>query len=119
MVKDTIARIKINNKHFEVVVDLEPALKFRKGENINLQSVLLSQNIFTNSKDGTKASNEDLEQCFATSDLNQVAERIIKKGEIQLPKEFRDEQQENKKKKIIDFYVRNAMDAKTSRPFTL
>jgi ribosome maturation protein SDO1 len=118
MVKDTTARIKINNKHFEISVDLDYALRLRKGDNVNIQNVLLVNQIFTNLKDGSKASSSDLMSCFGTSDVLAVADRIVKKGEIQLPKEFRDEQSENKKKQVIDWIVRNAVDVKSGRPFT-
>lgn len=116
--RNTIARIKINNKHFEIMVDLDLALKLRKSGNVNIQNVLLANDIFTNSQNGSKASSADLMACFGTTDNFAVADRIVKKGDIQLPKEFKDEQQENKKKQVIDFLVRNAVDAKTSRPFT-
>jgi len=115
--KDTIARIKINNKPFEIIVDLELALKLRKGMAVNVQNVLLANEVYTNPKTGAKPSSADLMECFKTTDIFAIADRIIKKGDIQLPKDYRDEQQDNKKKKIIDFYSRNAVDAKTGRPF--
>lgn len=118
MVRDTIARIRIKNKTFEIVVDLDLALKLKKGENVNIQNVLLANGIFTNYKNGEKPANADLIAAFATSDIFAIAEQIVKRGEIQLPKDYRDEQQEIRKKKIIDFFVRNAIDAKTGRPFT-
>jgi len=117
-VRNTIARIKVNNKHFEILVDLDLALKLRKGEPVNIQNVLLANDIFTNSQNGSKASSEDLNAAFATSELLAVATRIVQKGDIQLPKEFRDEQQEAKRKQVIDMIVRNAVDARTSMPFT-
>ena len=118
MAKDTIARIKINNKHFEIFVDLDLAMKLRKGMAVNVQNALATNEIYVNSKTGAKPSGADLTACFGTTDVFAIADRIIKKGDIQLPKDYKDEQQENKKKKIIDFYSRNAVDARTSKPFT-
>ena len=117
MAKDTIARIKIKNKLFEIIVDLDLALKLRKGMAVNVQNILLANEVYTNPKTGAKPSSADLTECFGTTDVFAIADRIIKKGDIQLPKDYRDEQQDNKKKKIIDFYSRNAVDAKTGRPF--
>jgi ribosome maturation protein SDO1 len=116
--RNTLARIKINNKHFEIMVDLDLALKLRKGENVNIQNVLLANDVFTNSQNGSKASSSDMITCFGTSDVNAVATRIVQKGDIQLPKDYKDEQSENKKKQVVDFFVRNAVDARTGRPFT-
>ena len=115
---DTIARTKIGSNHYEVVVDLDEALKIKKGEGGDVGSALLMNEIFHNSKNGEKPSQDDLKKDFGTTDVNEVAERIIKKGEIQLPQEHRDEEREKKKKQIIDWFVRNAVDAKTDRPFT-
>jgi len=117
-VRQTLARIKINNKNFEILVDLDLALKLRKGENVNIQNVLLTNDIFTNSQRGDKASSTDMMAAFATSEVNAVATRIVQKGDIQLPKDYKDEQQDNKRKQVVDFLVRNAVDARNNRPFT-
>lgn len=118
MAKSTLASIKVKNKPFEILVDLDLALKLRKGEAVTIQSALLANEIYTNSKTGAKASNADLIDCFTTADVYAVATRIIQKGNIELPKDYRDEQHEAKKKKIIDWFARNAVDARSSRPFT-
>jgi ribosome maturation protein SDO1 len=118
MTKDTIARITIKNKHFEIIVDLEKSLKLRKREKINIQEALLVDSIFYNSKEGSKASSSDLKEAFGTEDFYAVAEHIITKGDIQLPKDYRDEKAEERKKKVIEFFVKNAVDARTNRPFT-
>ena len=44
--------------------------------------------------------------------------KIVKKGQVAVTQEFRDENLENRKKQVIDFLVRNAVDARTGRPFT-
>jgi ribosome maturation protein SDO1 len=115
---DTVAKIRKGSKHFEVVVDEELALKVKKGEEDNVSSALLMNEIFHNSKSGEKAGKSELEEAFGTTDLLEVAEKIIKKGEIEVSQSHRDEEREQKKKKVIDWYARNAVDAKTGRPFT-
>jgi len=115
---NTLVKMRVGSKHYEIMVDLEPALKLRKGESINVQNVLLSNDIFYNHKSGEKAAADDLMAAFGTSNTFEVADRIIKKGDIQIPKDYRDEQQENKRKQVTDWFVRNAVDAKTGRPFT-
>jgi ribosome maturation protein SDO1 len=114
----TIAKIRVGNKHYEVIVDLELALKLRKGEAVNIQNVLLANDVFLNSKTGEKPSAADLTTAFGTADVMQAATRIIQKGDIQLPKDYKDEQQDNKRKQIADWLIRNAVDARTNRPFT-
>jgi ribosome maturation protein SDO1 len=118
MATNTLVKMRVGSKHYEIMVDLELALKLRKGESVNIQNVLLTNDIFTNHKSGEKAASADLMTAFGTSDVLAVADRMIKKGDIQLPKDYRDEQQDNKKKQVIDWLVRNAVDARTGRPFT-
>jgi ribosome maturation protein SDO1 len=118
MTTKTVAKIKVNNKPFEILVDLELALKLRKGDNVSIQTVLLANDVFINSKEGSKPSNADLTAAFGTADVFAVADRIVKKGDIQLPKDYRDEQQDNKRKQVSDWIVRNAVDARSGRPFT-
>ena len=115
---NTLVKMKVNNKLFEIMVDLELALKLRKGEPVNIQNVLLANDIFTNHKTGSKAASADLMAAFATNDVLAVADRMVKKGDIQLPKDYRDEQQDNKRKQVVDWLVRNAVDARNGRPFT-
>jgi ribosome maturation protein SDO1 len=118
MATNTLAKMRVGAKHYEILVDLELALKLRKGEAVNIKNVLLADGVFLNHKTGTKASDADLLAAFGTSDMYAAADRIVKKGDVQLPKDYRDEQQENKKKQVIDWLVRNAVDARTGRPFT-
>ncbi|HIF14565.1 MAG TPA: hypothetical protein EYQ86_04290, partial [Bacteroidetes bacterium] len=40
--------------------------------------------VFTDAKKGEVASQEDLQKAFSTTDLYEVAEKIIKKGEMEL-----------------------------------
>jgi ribosome maturation protein SDO1 len=114
---DTIARIKVANKPFETMVDLDEALKVRKGEG-DITAAWRDTNIYSDQKKGMTCSNSDLEEAFKTTDLHQIAERIMKKGEIQLTQEHRDEAQELKKKQIIDWLIRNGVDSRSDRPFT-
>lgn len=116
--KNVPAKLKVGSKFFEIMVDVEQAIKLRRGMPVNIQNVLVVDGVFTNIKTGAKPSGADLMAAFQTEDLLKIAERIVKKGEIEIPQEFRDQEQENKRKKIIDFFVRNAVDARTSRPFT-
>jgi len=47
----TTARIKKNGKHFEILVDLEEAMKISKGgSNANITDAVLTETIFNNLK---------------------------------------------------------------------
>ena len=110
----TLARIKQAGKNFEIIVDLDEALKFKKGEASSIEAE--GDRIFTDSKKGFVASNTDLKEAFGTTDTNEVIKKIIKNGEILLTQEHRDEEKEKKFKQVIDFLSSNAVDPQTGNP---
>ncbi len=113
---ETIAKIRKNSKVFEIKVDLEEALKLKKGEINSIE--ILGDRIFKNITRGDVASKKDLEESFGTDDIMQIATDIIKHGEIQLNQEYRDAEQEKKFKQIIDFLSINAIDPQTKNPIS-
>jgi ribosome maturation protein SDO1 len=112
----TIARIKQKGKHFEIIVNMEEALKFKKGQGSG--NFLESEFVFTDSKRGLRASNTDLVDSFGTSDINSISNQIVKSGEIMLSQEHRDEEREKKYKRVVDFLAANSIDPKTGNPHT-
>ncbi|MAG78806.1 ribosome assembly factor SBDS [Candidatus Pacearchaeota archaeon] len=112
----TLARIKQSGKNFEIIVDLDDALKFKKGEISSIEAE--GDKIFSDSKKGQVASSSDLKNAFGTEEINTVTEKIIKSGEVLLTQEHRDEEKEKKFKQIIDFLTTNSIDSKTGNPHT-
>src|SRR3989344_1345395 len=110
------ARIKLKGKHYEILVDLDEALKVKAGSG-NISSALVSPSVYYDLKKGTTASNADLMDTFGTSEIYQVAEKIIKSGEVQKTQEFRDTERENKVKQVVQLILRNASD-QNGRPYT-
>ena len=110
------ARIKARGKPFEILVDLDSALNLRKGLNVNINNVLCIDQVFTDHKKGLKAAEKDLIECFGTSNVLEIAAKIVKNGEIMLPLEYKNELREVKVKQVIDFLARNALDPATGRP---
>jgi ribosome maturation protein SDO1 len=113
----TIARIKREGKHFEIVVDMEAALDFKKGKG-SVSEFLLTETIFTDSKKGNVASQKELQECFQTTDSNAIAEKIVKNGEVLVTQEKRDEDQERRIKQVIDFLVTNTINPQNGHPHT-
>lgn len=118
MSTNTLARIKAKGKNFEIMVDLDYALKLKKGENVNMQNVLSVDGIFSDSKKGLRVSDKDLLEGFGTKDIYSIAEKIIKSGEIQLPQDYREGKREERIKQVIDFLARNAVNPTTGKPHT-
>jgi len=112
----TTARIKQSGKNFEILVDLDKALAFKKGGGVN--DFLEIDKIFSDSKKGQVASTSDLKESFGTENAEEVAERIVKNGEVLLTQEHRNEQQDKKIRQVVDFLANNAIDPQTGNPHT-
>ncbi len=111
-----IARLSKGGKRFEVVVDVDKAWRFKSGERLNVREIVESPHVYYDARKGLKASPEDLRIIFGTEDVLKVAETIIREGELQLTAEQRREFIEMKKRQIVEFLSRNAVDPRTGAP---
>ena len=111
-----IARLKKGEEHFEILVDPYAAADIIDGKEVDIPQVLAIDAIFKDSKKGTHASDDSLQKNFATNDINEIVKKIILKGDIQLTTEQRHKMQRNKRNRIVETIVKNAMDPKTKAP---
>jgi len=114
---DVTAKIKIKGKDYEVLVDADKALQTKKGEG-DVSEALVSDAVFYNIKSGDRAGESDLKEAFGTTEINEIAEKIIKSGEIEVPAEYKNQERQEKVKQVIDFIVKNAVDPRTGNPYT-
>jgi ribosome maturation protein SDO1 len=113
----TMARLTKGGVTFEILVDPDLALAFRKGNHdVNLDDLLASQTVFTDARRGERAPEADIEKAFGKADLLSIVSAIIIHGELQLTTEQRRRFIEEKKKKLIDMISRQGMDPKTKLP---
>ena len=110
------ARLKRGSKHFEVLVEPEGALAFKRGEEVNLEDVLAVETIFEDANRGDRAAESDILNAFETSDPYEIASQILKSGELQLTAEQRKHILEEKKKKVIYTIAKNAINPQTRAP---
>ena len=113
--KINVARLKRGGETFEVSIDSEKAINFKKGLN-EFDDVLQSEEIWFDAKKGQLASENKLMSIFKTDDKIEIAKTIINEGEIQLTSEYRAKQVEEKKKRIIETIHQNAIDPRTNAP---
>ena len=114
--KFTVARITIGTEHFEVLVKPEKAFDYRLGKIAAITEVLVTETIFSDANKGTRVAEENLRKAFGTTDGLKIAETILKKGTLQLTTEQRRKMTEEKRKQVIDFISRQAVDPKTNLP---
>jgi ribosome maturation protein SDO1 len=114
--KYTVARLTKDNEHFEVLVKSQKALDYRNGKIAGITEVLAAETIFSDANKGTRVAEEQLRKAFGTTDALKIADVILKKGTLQLTTEQRRKMVEDKRKQIIDFISRQAVDPKTNLP---
>ena len=111
--KFTIARLTVDGERFEVMVHPDRALEYKMGKKIELSQVIAVDEIFTDASKGLRAPHEKLQRCFHTSNILQVADMILKRGELLLTSEQRRKLIEEKKRQIVPLIARNFVDPRT------
>ena len=110
-----VARLTTHAHHFEILVDPEKAIE-AKEEDIPVGDWVASDEIYKEASKAEKASEESLKEAFGTTDFEEIARKIIQKGDIQITTEQRKEMQREKKKQIINIIARDAVDPRTNMP---
>ena len=111
-----IARLESHGETFEILIDPKVVNMLREGKEVDLSDHMVIDQVFRNSKKGTKPEEKKVMEVFGTSDPIIVAKHIILKGEVQLTTQQRKEMQESKRKRIIAEIARNAINPQTGAP---
>lgn len=111
-----VARLKTHGKTFEVLVDPDGAMDFKRGEAIKIENILAVEDVFSDARNGERPAEQDILNAFGSKNIIEIAKKIILEGEIQLTTEQRRRIQEEKKKRVISIIVRNAINPQTKAP---
>jgi ribosome maturation protein SDO1 len=111
-----IARIERSGIRFEMMVGPELALDFRRDRGIPLENVLAVREVFKDAGRGERASDEELQKAFHTTDIWKIAEAIIRHGDVQITTEHRRRLAEEKRRQVADIISRQGVDPKTNLP---
>lgn len=110
------ARLEYFGEHFEILVDPDLASDFKRGQDLNVEDILVVEEIFKDAKKGDKSSEEAMMKAFQTTDHVEVAANILKKGQIQLTAQQRRDMQEEKRLKVVTTIAREAINPQTKLP---
>jgi ribosome maturation protein SDO1 len=111
-----VARLESFGERFEILVDPDKAALVRQGQPVEIEDVVAALNVFGNASKATRASDEALMKVFKTTDFNAVARKIIEKGEIHLTSDQRKQMIEEKRRQVVNFIARNAVNPQTGHP---
>ncbi len=111
-----IARLVKAGSHFEVLVDPAVVQDVKSGKEVDLREKLAQDHIYKDAKKGDKVSDEFLMKQFHTVDVYAIAKEIIRHGEVQITTEQKRVMVEQKRRQVVDFIARNAINPQTGAP---
>jgi ribosome maturation protein SDO1 len=111
-----IARLKKGSSVFEIVINPDLALDYRSKKPVELKDILIDEKIFSDAKKGMLASENEMKNLFKTADPMQVAEKILRNGEVHLTADYRAKLAEQKRRRIIGIIHANGVDPRTKLP---
>ena len=111
-----IARLESYGERFEILVDAELASDYKSGSDVAIEDVIAVEEVFKDAHKADKASEENMMKVFETTDVLEVADKIIHKGTIQITAKQRRQMQEEKTKQVIAQIAREAINPQTKLP---
>src|SRR3989344_8041896 len=111
-----IARFEKMGEKFEILVDPNLAMDFKHGRPVDFGDLIAIDSVFKDAHKGEVKGDDSLKKVFSTTDFTSVAKRILLDGEIQLTTQQRRDIAEQKKRELITFISRNAMNPQTGSP---
>ena len=112
----TVVKYSYEGEKFEILVKPDPALEYKLGKKKDISSVLVSDDIYTDSGKGTKPSIEKLLKAFKTEDTVEIAKIILQKGDLNLTTEQRRKMVEDKRRQLVEFISKTYVDPRTHLP---
>ncbi len=116
--KYTIVRLSRGGEDFEILVDPDKALEYKMGSKLDVASIVVVDEVFTDANKGIRASREKLMKAFGTTDFYKIASTILEKGRLLITAEQRRRLTEMKKRQVIELIRRSYVDPRTKLPHT-
>jgi ribosome maturation protein SDO1 len=114
--KLSVVRLSGGGEHFEILVHPDPALDFKFGRNVEISQIVAVDEVYSDANKGLRVPAEKLAKYFKTNDFLQIAEVILRKGDLNLTTEQRRRLVEEKRKQIVAAISRNYVDPRSGLP---
>ncbi|TFG15528.1 ribosome assembly factor SBDS [Candidatus Thorarchaeota archaeon] len=111
-----VVGIQKGHMRFELFVDPDLAFRYRRGENIPLQDILKSYEVYEDARRGERATETLVEDAFGSDDVFDIAPEILQYGEFKLTHEQRKQLTEEKREEIVHNISKRAMNPQTGHP---
>lgn len=114
--KAVIAKITKGGEKFEILVDPVKALEVKMGKDIEVDELVVSREIYEDTKKGTRAPQDKVNKAFGTNNIKDIVYKIIRQGEVQLTTEQKKEMMESKTKIIATTISKQGVNPQTGLP---
>ncbi len=114
--KAVTSRLTVAGQKFEILVDPNKALEFKKGAKIAMNEILAYPAVYKDVRNTDMVADKDLQKTFGTTDVFTIATKIIKEGELQLTTEQRRQMVEQKKNQIATLISKRGINPQTNTP---
>ena len=116
MAEVSVVRYTHAGDKFEILVKPDPALEYRLGRRADIASVLVSDDVYSDSGKGTKPPSERLLKAFGTDDVAAAAKAILEGGELSLTTDQRRRMIEEKRRQVVEHIAKTYVDPRTHLP---
>ncbi len=114
--KAVTSRLTVSGQKFEILVDPNLALQFKKGAKVNMNDILAYPVIYRDVRSTEAVAENDLQKVFGTKDVFTIAEKILREGELQLTTEQRREMVEQKRNQVAAVIAKRGINPQTNTP---
>jgi len=111
-----VARLKTHSKTFEVLVEPNGAYALRRGEDVSIEDILAVEDVFESASRGERPPEDAIKSAFGTTEALEVAEQVVRRGEIHITADQRKKMLEEKRHRVVDTIARNAINPQTGAP---
>lgn len=111
-----IARLESHGETFEILLDPAVMNFLKQGKKVDFTEYLAVEEVFKNSGKGTRPAEDKIKEVFGTSDITEIAKKIIEKGEVQITAEQRKEMLAAKRQQVVNYIATNAINPQTKLP---
>ncbi len=111
-----VARLETHGETFEILLDPSAMNLLKAGKEVDLLEYMAVEDVFNNARKGTRPAEDKIREAFGTSDVKEIAEKIIAKGEVQITAEQRKEMLQAKRQQVITYIAANAINPQTKLP---
>ncbi|MBA7529346.1 hypothetical protein ES705_21542 [subsurface metagenome] len=113
----SIVRLESHGRRFELLVNPEPAWLFIQGEEVEIDDIFETYDVYENISRGQKATYDDIVVVFGEGfNEREIAAKILKAGKLQLTQNQRDEIQKEKRREIVEFIHIHCINPRENTP---